>query len=458
VDSTHLYVRLPAGSPPGAHQVTIPRFTTGLTLECSHYQVRGLEFCYYGHGPYHRGIYLHFGCSNLVERCAFHHNGIGVAIKRSASFNTIQHCRFSETPLPEWSWGAVKENGVDYEAGGVYVYGSEIANEGNVIRYNVFEDLFDGCHLYSNDDDPPGPTKNLDFHDNVITRCGDDGLETDGLGSNVRIYGNRWTTCLSGISLAPARIGPVYVFRNVILGWHSVDSHSDGLYEGYPFKFNHSDGGTTPWVFVYHNTCVSDVPGQDAFLFKEYCDWTNVVSRNNIYAGTDHALDCWETPNPVDFDYDDLFTTSGSAFIRWGATDYATLPAFAAGTGREIHGLAVNPGFSDTVAGDFRLRTGSPLIDRGVLIPGVNEDYVGRAPDIGAFEFRHSACGLSRSNSTLFSTWTAISGMVYRLQHREDMRAGTWTNLSPAVTARSWTVVFSNAPPAGRGFYRLLQY
>jgi hypothetical protein len=37
--------------------------------------------------------------------------------------------------------------------------------------------------------------------------------------------------------------------------------------------------------------------------------------------------------------------------------------------------------------GDMRLRSDSPLIDRGVVILGFNEDYNGKRPDIGAFEY-----------------------------------------------------------------------
>ena len=39
---------------------------------------------------------------------------------------------------------------------------------------------------------------------------------------------------------------------------------------------------------------------------------------------------------------------------------------------------------------DFRPRRGSQLIDGGVPIDGINEGFVGTAPDIGAYEFGHS--------------------------------------------------------------------
>lgn len=46
-----------------------------------------------------------------------------------------------------------------------------------------------------------------------------------------------------------------------------------------------------------------------------------------------------------------------------------------------------NPQFVDPANGDFRLQEGSPAIDYGTHIPGITDDYVGGAPDAGAYEF-----------------------------------------------------------------------
>ena len=35
---------------------------------------------------------------------------------------------------------------------------------------------------------------------------------------------------------------------------------------------------------------------------------------------------------------------------------------------------------------DFQLRSGSAAIDAGVLLPSINDDFTGRAPDLGAYE------------------------------------------------------------------------
>jgi hypothetical protein len=40
----------------------------------------------------------------------------------------------------------------------------------------------------------------------------------------------------------------------------------------------------------------------------------------------------------------------------------------------------------DADAGNFGLKSGSPLRNRGVRIPGINDSYKGSAPDIGAVE------------------------------------------------------------------------
>ena len=35
---------------------------------------------------------------------------------------------------------------------------------------------------------------------------------------------------------------------------------------------------------------------------------------------------------------------------------------------------------------DFRLRPGSAAVDAGIRLPNINDDFTGRAPDLGAYE------------------------------------------------------------------------
>ena len=54
--------------------------------------------------------------------------------------------------------------------------------------------------------------------------------------------------------------------------------------------------------------------------------------------------------------------------------------------GWEAHGLSLDPLFVAPEAGNLRLRHGSPCIDRGRLLPNINDHFVGEAPDMGAYE------------------------------------------------------------------------
>ncbi len=261
VDGTHLYARFPSNGQPSNHTIALPRFTTGLTFEqVSHWQLRGIVFQFFGFGAFHRGIYIDGGDQIVIDGCEFRNNVVGVGIKRAADYNLIQNCVFSDSPMTTWNWHAVKSGGVGYEGGGVYIYTSNIPNRGNVIRDNQFSDMFDGAHLYSSHDE--GPTRDLDFYRNTVVDCLDDAVETDGGGINCRIYNNTFRSFLTGVSVAPAFWGPTYIMRNVFYDWHSVAE-----FTGYPLKWNVNTSFQTQFVFLYHNTCYTAVPGQDGFLF-----------------------------------------------------------------------------------------------------------------------------------------------------------------------------------------------
>jgi hypothetical protein len=403
-DGTWMYVRVGhAGAPNATDTVQIPSATTAISCTGRQYiQIKGLEICYYGLDPYSRGIYFDGASYNLVDSCYLHHSCIGVAIKRACLFNTVQHCSFTESPIDTWDWNAVKEGTGYYEAGGVVVYGSTSANEGNVIRNNHFLHMFDGSHLFS--DDVAGPTRNLDFYDNLVEFVNDDCIETDGAGSNCRIYNNTFRSFLTGVSVAPAAGGPTYIMRNTFNGW---ETHSG--YVGYPVKFNVNSSLSIDWIFLYHNTCFTERAGQPGFLFKQCSNWDNIISRNNIFAGTENALESWSTQNPVDFDFDDLFTTATGKLISWVNTNYMSVGEFSAATGLEQHGLNVAPGFVDAAGADFQLSGTSQLIDKGVVIPGVNDGYQGNGPDIGRFERGANSVVAGPSQKALNGTLMLVS-------------------------------------------------
>lgn len=54
--------------------------------------------------------------------------------------------------------------------------------------------------------------------------------------------------------------------------------------------------------------------------------------------------------------------------------------------GVEASGVVADPRFVDASKNQFALLAGSPMIDKGVAVPGITDGFVGAAPDIGAFE------------------------------------------------------------------------
>jgi hypothetical protein len=86
-------------------------------------------------------------------------------------------------------------------------------------------------------------------------------------------------------------------------------------------------------------------------------------------------------------DYDDLWKSGSDYLCRWdglGNSRLATLADYRAATDQEAHGLSQDPGLGAPATADFTPVPSSPLIDRGLHLPGINDGYHGLGPDIGA--------------------------------------------------------------------------
>jgi hypothetical protein len=225
---------------------------------------------------------------------------------------------------------------------------------------------------------------NADVLANTFFRLGDDGIETDGDCSNVRIALNRFERSLCGVSAAPAATGPTYVVRNLMVDLRNVAPGSDWMTRA--LKFNVDDPRPSGDVFVYHNTAVTYEAGQSAFAVTDDSEWTAVRLKNNIWVGTADAFYYENTGlEPFSQDYD-LLRSDGAGLITFDGAHYDTVDAYFTGTGLCEHCLEAEPGFVDAPGGDYDLQESSAAVDRGEIVPGVNDHYVGEAPDIGAYE------------------------------------------------------------------------
>ncbi|MBN1880303.1 right-handed parallel beta-helix repeat-containing protein [bacterium] len=377
-DGVTLQVHLLDGSDPAGHDVIISRYNHAFYIDGLDYLVFDeLIFRYYGQGSYAKAIYLNNASENMIRDCTFTVNDLGVGIKRESHRNVIHNCSFNDT-IFDWPWDAVKA-GSELETGGIRFY-SPCSGRGTIIRHNYFYDYFDGLGVCP--DETGGETNETDVYRNHADDIGDDCIETDGECANVRIWNNRFNNTLVGISLAPVYTGPVYVMYNLIT---NTGAGING-YPGSPFKFNSGYGLSGP-MFLYHNTCDAIEPSNHGLDIKAPGTWVNITTRNNIWIGTDYGVHNYNTSNPMDMDYDCIWTTPGNTLVHWNGVHYATLAEFTAATGQEPNGYAIEPEFVNIGNYDYRLTRYHPLVDAGVLIPGINDDdYIGNGPDIGAFE------------------------------------------------------------------------
>lgn len=382
--ATTLYVHLENNTDPNDTSMTISRYNHAFYLSgVNHIRFSNMTFRHYGRGSWAKAIYLNDSSENVIENCIFAYNDLGIGLKRGSHRNVIQDNEFMDT-IFNWPWGPIKEIG-GLEDGGVSFY-DPCTGRGNVIRRNVFHDDFDGFGVC-----PEGtagdPTNETDVYENIIYNMGDDGVETDGRCSNVRLWKNTFYDVLIGISFAPVYDGPVYAIRNLIYRT-GVGNNS---YPGSAFKFN-SGYSTSGPMYLFHNTSDAYYQENSGIQIKSPGSWANIYARNNIWSGTNYAISNNNTSQPIDFDYDGLFTTMENELVYWGSGSnrhMRDLLTFQQLTGQELNGFWCDPEFADSEAADYTLAASGCLIDKGVILPGINDDFSGIAPDIGAFEYVH---------------------------------------------------------------------
>jgi parallel beta-helix repeat protein len=435
-DDTTLYVHLTGDADPNSAAMVVSRCETAFYVVRDYIYFVDLTFRHYGQGSYPKAIYLDGASDSLVQGCTFASNDIGVGIKRESHRNVIQDNEFYDT-IFDWPWDGIKYYAGDgLEDGGITFY-DPVTGRGTVIRRNTFHDDFDGFSVCPSDE--AAVTNETDVYENVIYNMGDDGVETDGQCSNVRLWGNTFHDVLMGISLAPVYDGPVYAIRNLI--YRTGVGNND--YTGSPFKFNNDYSQSGP-MYLFHNTADAALPDNNGLYVKAPGTWVQIYARNNVWAGTAYALENYNTGQPIDLDYDDLWNGNSGDLVRWDGNRYATLAAFTAATGQEPHGLSVEPGFADAASGDYTLDPASDLIDAGLIIPGINDDYVGAAPDVGAYEYQGYGFTLAAAPSSRAVNPGDVATYTLSIQPISDFSATI--NLIAASPSPSLTL--SLAPTA----------
>lgn len=250
----------------------------------------------------------------------------------------------------------------------------QVTGVGHDICHNRLRGFADGV-----DTMPSSRVAAIDIYRNEIEVMTDDGIELDYAERNVRCFENRLTNVYQGLSAQPVHGGPAYFFRNVMVNV-CVE----------PFKLHQSPSG----VLIYHNTVVKK---GTPFLLMTPDAVRNCVSRNNLFVGSaeNYAIQMDAPMEGCDFDRDGVSGGPWTLFLKWNGDRFETTekasakaPAYRRAVAVRTSEFAVpetpdresKPGF------DARLKAGSIMIDAGDPLPGFNDGWSGKGPDLGAHE------------------------------------------------------------------------
>ena len=279
-----------------------------------------------------------------IMRCKIIESHYSIEVRSSENYIADNYIEGDNTPAE----GSMDGEGIESHAG-----------FGQVICHNKITRAGDAMSI---------ETSNSDVFGNDSFNTSDDAFETDDGGPNLRLFDNRFYSCMhNGMSFQPYLGGPVYFIRNQVAGFR----------ENY-FKDRYLSNGA---VFI-NNTFLNNTKGS---LIN------HVYSRNNIYS-------CWAGPldyhdvGPINQGYDldyDCFASK----MRVNAGD------FFDDIDQEKHGIVVKkenlfaaewdivaPPAVISPAPMFELKDGCPAIDAGVEIPNITDGFAGKAPDMGAVE------------------------------------------------------------------------
>ena len=379
-----LYVKLPNNASPNRHEIQVSTLDYGLQLNnISNLVIRDLTFRGYGAGQFSHAISISEDSKEIwIVNNRFENMETSIWLEGYSENITIMNNDFSDQGINAFTWDNVKEHQWWLERGAVFCSNDGYSGRGLIFYKNTVHDMFDGIKITGKE--ILNYANNSDVEANIFRHLSDDGIETDGWSSNVRIINNRFENLLSGVSVAPAIGGPTYVIGNIMDNLNNVAGTD---YETVAVKFNVSDEPASGEIFVYYNTASTHEKDQAAFSVTNNSAAQGVFLKNNIWVGTAYAFYYWlKTDLAFQQDYD-LHFALGDKVILYQGEEYQTIQAYSKHSKTCQHCKIADPLFKNIEAGNYALNADSPARNQAVLIPGINGNYLGSAPDIGALEY-----------------------------------------------------------------------
>ena len=380
-----VFVNFPANAAPSGHQISVSNLKYGFDIfSVNNLVVDGLTFRNYNSAEHSAAIQTSDKSKRVwIVNSKFENMETAIRLEAEVVDLVAMGNEFSDQGVQNFDWDIVKENQHWLERGALYCSNDEYSGYGTIFYNNYVHDYFDGVKIVGQE--ILKVPSNSDVENNTFVLLSDDGVETDGYSSNVRIQNNRFETMLIGVSVAPALAGPTYIIRNQMVDLRNI-ANTDYATGAVKFSLGDEVYGD---IFIYHNTGTTTEANREAFSVSNEADWSLLTMKNNIWSGTSYGiyyfLDNASSLQVVQ-DYDLLFATSGFA-AQYQGEDYPDIADYSSVTGYCDNCIEGNPNFIDEANGNYALSASSPAVDSGQLIPGINQlDSSGNPPDIGALE------------------------------------------------------------------------
>ena len=296
-------------------------------------------------------------------------------------------------------------------------YGITVGGQGHVVCHNHVAHFHDAIAT----DQAAGPPQEgqpapiaIDFYNNFISDVADNCFETDMATQNIRVIRN---LCINhahaSLSSQPVYGGPAYFIRNIV--YHAPERGAIKMYMN------------PAGVIFYHNTLLAEVNVGQASV---HTGASNLHFRNNLILGENPEsqknyipddfrgiffMDTYTSYTTSDYNgfrpnegYDMQFAWNSPA--GGALTDYVnprevrtfrTLEELCNATGQECNGILVDYDIFQNVRKadlsdftkiykteelDFQLKPDAVAVDKGCILPNINDDFSGQAPDLGALE------------------------------------------------------------------------
>jgi len=381
-----LYVR--CKNNPSNHTWQIPRFNHTFDINNQDWLwIEGFEMQFYGTQLDGCGVCTTNASHIVIRKNKIHNMQLGIYInwtggEERGNDTRIEYNEIYDPPVSEWRWDDVK--GTSMEGTAIVLRG----HIGAIVRGNEIHHFFNGIYTGSSGAlENPELAFDIDVYNNHIHHISDDALEPEGACINHRFRNNTFDLTFVGVSLAPVTMGPTWILRSTFTN-----------YTGRGIKWaNNSDG----IVLIYHNTFWTQM--QDIAAMDFITPAQNAIIHNNIFQNNGYAVyEVRAGSANQDWDNNNWYSVHTPPF-KWENIDYATTAELCAATGLACNSHEENPELTNPNSGNFTLTSSSPNIDQGAIIPGINDDFSGSAPDIG----KHgtiSAVTLSPTVSSILRT------------------------------------------------------